>query len=1722
MPIQTNLNVAPYYDDFDGDKDFYRILFRPGVAVQARELNQLQTILQKQVERFGDNIFKTGTIIDGCQFVFHNELPYVKIKDNEATGAPAVVSAYEGLYARNSANVQAIVVKTVSGYESTDNPNTLYVKYINSGTNTTTATFAADEVLTVYDADNIIFKVNVGNGSAGYSDSDSVVFLSALAVQNATGGTTFTNNFHPGDRIYNGVSANAVITAVDTTSNSQVVILKIRPYANNLAQANSVLWTFASGQSILSANAAPEQATIVDLIGSGAAGTIVTDNIGKVARVAVTSNGRGYYVPPTVWVSTTSANTLQIAATSLTPQTFLTQLTVAESLKSPIGLGYGMSIKEGVIYQKGYFSRVDEQLIVVEKYNTTPDEVVVGFDTAESIINSNIDSSLLDNALGTYNYTAPGADRLKLTPQLTVLSKSVADANAEFLAVVEFSDGFPYKQNRQTQYSIIGEEMAKRTFDESGNYVLDSFNAATKSTTNIADEPNVLQVVVDPGKAYIDGYKVETLYNAIIDVDKADTTRTAADSSISMTYGNYIIVNEVGGMFNFAAGDQIELYDTARTHITNFSGAAISTGSAVRIGYARIRHMLLDSGVAGSSTATYKLYLFDIKMDAGKNFQNVKAVYYPGTVKGIADVVQTLDRTTGAFITTLYDNQSSKMLFGAGRQAVKSIAGLTYTYGTSSNSVSANTLGQASIVLTTSGETFAYSGTLTSADRAKILVVPNANAVATANITGNIGTSTSTTSVTGTGTNFVNELEAGDFIKFGSTIKQIASITNATAMTLTSAAGVTGSSNAQIYFPQFVPVSMSNPIRNANVSVGGQTLIIDLGVPISAGVSLGVSYQVTAAGVAPQSKTIQRNTYTRVDMSSNIRGATGPWSLGHPDVIRLRGVYLGPNNTFGESGTNVSDVTNQFYVETGHTADTVTTSSLKKKPSSTLALTSSSRLLVKFDHLRTTTAGMRNIGSYTILDNVTLASSTASINTIEIPEFKDAAGAYYDLRDAIDFRPIVANTVAISTTTGGAPINPAYGTTFVAGDDKFPIPNSVLRANVEFYQGRTDRIVVDKQGEIRVIKGEAGTYQAPPLPKDCLNINVLQIPPYPSLSERLSPNMVAISDKRIDNGDRGSLRGNLYTAALQQSTATVFRGQPRGYTMSDIGDLEKRISDLEYYVSLTLAETDVKNKVIPGQGGVDRYKFGFLVDNFNDIGTADLGNPEFSADVIDGRLQSKTDTTVLQQDIESVVQFPYIEFGAYSQLTATDGPVPTPVTTTTTTTPRPTTTTTTTTTPRPTTTTPAPTTVAPQPTQRTVCQGVFLFGQQFASDCSVYEETEFLFSSTSGLAEILFSFKNATGVAEVHYGSAPGFATSAATLKYSSAAAVALTNAEKTRLSDSNIASFPDVPYMANITTSSVCSGKTALNNSLGKLSWTHNPQFGRYVKIKILKTNIAEDWFRENTSRTKWRNYPPFGYRMCYPSDSTSTASDIITNPTPAVFYYNGIVNVSPTTFTIQNTSTTTRGGGRQSEGPTGLGGGGGGFYGAGGFNGVGGPAEQYTVVSTVDSQSFLISVSGLKPSTAHTFTFDGINQTSKCENVLIPGYIPANVATGLGNGLTSSTGGSMVFWFYYDAGIDEGASAYTDRVRLASLAIGDKTFTVASSDGISEATGTISIRNYSTETTAVPATTPVVTSVAPTINNVATAPTTTTTIYVNGGSFAGGGGGGIREFSPNNVQEY
>jgi len=272
MTIQTDLNVSPYFDDYTANSDYYRILFRPGVAVQVRELNQLQAILQNQIEKFGDNVFKRGTIIDGCNFNIIPYYPYAKILDLQIDGQPVTPALYEGLYAKNSSNLVSTIVNYQTGFESRDpDLNTLYFNYINSGASKTDTAYAADQTLTVYDSNNIIYKVNIVAGSSAFTNSDVVHIVSAIGIQNSVGGLTFANGgFTVGQKITQATTGStAVIVDVDTTTNTEITILKVKPESTDLinAAASSSEWSFSEGLTI-TANTTSSTANVISIIGS--------------------------------------------------------------------------------------------------------------------------------------------------------------------------------------------------------------------------------------------------------------------------------------------------------------------------------------------------------------------------------------------------------------------------------------------------------------------------------------------------------------------------------------------------------------------------------------------------------------------------------------------------------------------------------------------------------------------------------------------------------------------------------------------------------------------------------------------------------------------------------------------------------------------------------------------------------------------------------------------------------------------------------------------------------------------------------------------------------------------------------------------------------------------------------------------------------------------------------------------------------------------------------------------------------------------------------------------------------------------------------------------------------------------------------------------------------------------------------------------------------------
>ena len=149
MAQKTNLNISPYYDDFDADKEFYKVLFNPGRPVQARELTTLQSILQNQVESFGSNIFKEGSMVIPGSITYDSQFYAVKLNltnygvdlslyINELIGKK-IVGASSGV----TASIQYVQLPNGDEVEYP----TIYVKYLDSDNNNTISAFYDGESL---------------------------------------------------------------------------------------------------------------------------------------------------------------------------------------------------------------------------------------------------------------------------------------------------------------------------------------------------------------------------------------------------------------------------------------------------------------------------------------------------------------------------------------------------------------------------------------------------------------------------------------------------------------------------------------------------------------------------------------------------------------------------------------------------------------------------------------------------------------------------------------------------------------------------------------------------------------------------------------------------------------------------------------------------------------------------------------------------------------------------------------------------------------------------------------------------------------------------------------------------------------------------------------------------------------------------------------------------------------------------------------------------------------------------------------------------------------------------------------------------------------------------------------------------------------------------------------------------------------------------------------
>jgi hypothetical protein len=1066
MPINTDLNVSPYFDDYDEEKNYHRILFRPSVPVQARELTQLQTILQNQIERFGNWAFKNGDIVLGCNAAPKEVLPYVRLKNfasnSSSNSVPIDVTDYtNNVVISISSGLEAVVLYANNGFETNyPNTNVMYLRYLNTGTN---------------------------------------------------GEKVFTNN------------ELLQIRSVTTSGNTAL--------ANIYTYANVTVDTFATGN------------------------------------------------------------------------------------------GHGIVVTDGVVYLNGNFVRVPQDTFgLVNNFSSYAGNAVVGFILSEEIITENDDETLVDNALGYPNENAPGSHRLKLTPKLVAYDESEDIEGFNPIGRYNFGS-FVAKSGPSgaNLYSIVGDVIAKRTYEESGNYIVNPFSVDTVTSTgdpNLAPKTsNNVLARIGTGIGYSLGQRVELIKSAYVDMRRGVDTKVYNDQAITFSYGNYFVLNEVAGNFDFDNAQTVQFYDAFQTAVSDRQFSTLNpTGNL--IGTAKARCFSFNSGTPGTKNALYLLHVFDVTLNVGYNSNQIKSVFYNGSTKGVGDV----------YSTGLVNTGNKIQLYSFGFRGLKNLRdedgtlNSLYDYRTK-QSGNIDTSGEATFVLTGGNRQLPYGqvDALSDSEAVNFTVVVTSN-VDSSTISGSLNVNTSTVNVVGSSTSFFNNFTPGDQIKVTSDsttdLRTVVTIANSSFMTVDAPFSFTN--NAAIYKKSFLkgkilPISRFAGGVSSYIQINDtdeftiKTGLADNGVTLPSAIPIDVFFNVRKTKAVPSKKEIRKNRFVKINTANN---PTGPWCLGFSDVHKITAIYANS----GTVTVNSPDVTDNFSYDTGQLDTHYGLAYLYPKAGYN---TADQNIIVQLDYFSanlSTGVGFFTVESYPI-DDANSANTTA-IQTKDIPLYVTENGDKVPLRDVIDFRiPCLStandtgtvdmsNTAQVTAAITYATTNPANTLTFnidsLRGIET-PAYGQNFQSDYTRYLSRKDLVMITPDNVLKIKEGTPSDFpQTPIMPENAMTLAVINIPPYPSLSS--------------DQVDQ-FLRINQKSKSLIRDTSTAMSSSimtSRRYTMKDIGRLDQRITNLEYYTQLSLLEKQAKDMTVTDASGLDRFKNGIFVDPFSDTSLGEVSNPEYS------------------------------------------------------------------------------------------------------------------------------------------------------------------------------------------------------------------------------------------------------------------------------------------------------------------------------------------------------------------------------------------------------------------------------------------------------------------------------------------------------------------------------
>jgi hypothetical protein len=1141
--MAIDFNTEPYYDDFNESKRFLKILYRPGYAVQARELTQMQTILQNQISRFGDHVFKEGSLVIPGAIGIDTKIGYVKLQSSySGVLVDTLVDKFPGLIIENATGVQAQVIHYT---KSQDGDNAaLFVRYLNSGDNNTTKTFADSDIIT------------------------------NLAGTNLAGTT---------------ITAGTYTIAAETSSSTGL---------GSIATIQQGVY-YIKGHFVL----VPEQKIILDKftntpsyrIGLVTSESIVTaeedgtlfDNAQNSFNYAAPGAHR-YYI---------DAVLTKLSLDSILDTDFI------ELLRTDTG-------QTQKIIDKSEYSYLEKEF-AHRTYDESGDYTVKNFEIDVREYRNNNRGAWTSGRVYLNGDVVTNSGYTYVAKNSGTASSSTPPTHASGLAY----DG---------AVAGVGTSGIQWEYNETPYYNRGVYTPGTSEIlgTHQANEAK-LAIGLEPGKAYVQGYEIEKPATEYVTVQKARNTVAVENSVIPATVGNYVLVTNVNGAPGINTLKQITLYN----RVTSAVGTIPSGATAV--GTARVRLMEYHNGTIGAQTAVYKLSLFDVQMTAGYDFnRDVKSFYHVGSsdvdnLNFTADI----ESPTRSILTSGGGPGTLVRFIGQSATSVYNLTATVATSGTAGQfTCGASTLavgdlitisgalgGTGTITGYTSGTTYkvsAITGTSPSVTGFTLTTSGGSAIVTTAGTLTGLVYSTQSSIITGSSTSFQTDLKTGDYIFLGNTLRRVVTRPSQNSITVDSPLSVVGVTidrvetqlyepeNTSLLFPfpyyaiesisdtnytvyETIPSSVSSgsisistasgtfassadndnyTVINTDSSTGGAVIPItgsftsglaNATIPVDPSYDTKTVFVIAAinksgASLTQKTKSLEPNATKTFTTAADAQKTE--LLLGKGDGYRLISVKM-KSGTFASPGATYSiDISDRFIWDDGQRSTHYDQARIILKNS---YAPPEAPIEVTFDYFT------HGTGDYFTKD-----SYPASFQYGALPYFQGTA-----LRDVIDFRPKIDDE-----GTGFTGTNPSVTLLPKRGID--------ITTDFSYYLARKTKIAVDFAGNFFAIDGVSSLNPGEPLdPTLGLVLYNLTLEPYTfgTLSNNVQVN-------RIDN---------------------------KRYTMRDIGKLEKRIDNLEYYTSLSLLEQQTESLNITDADGLDRFKNGFIVDNFSGHNTGDSTSPDY-------------------------------------------------------------------------------------------------------------------------------------------------------------------------------------------------------------------------------------------------------------------------------------------------------------------------------------------------------------------------------------------------------------------------------------------------------------------------------------------------------------------------------